>query len=106
MKKLLEELDKKKDNYNQNCDYTKGIVKGLNIATSIVRNHTPWHEVSELPPKVEGKVYSIEVNVTDGETVRLGMYDYELGRWFIRGYRPAAVYFTPTHWAFLPEVNK
>lgn len=110
MKKIIEELEDLVRNID-NCvasgyKGTEGEREGLVKALSIIKSHDPWIDVSEqLPPRQESKVYSIEVNVTDGNTVRLAMYDYELNRWFIRGYIAAAAYFIPIKWAYLPEVK-
>lgn len=45
MKKLISELETKKDSYNQSGDYATGRIQGMDIAIATVKAHDPWHSV-------------------------------------------------------------
>lgn len=101
MKKLIEELETKRDSYNRNADYTTGIIQGLNIAINIVKSHNPWYPVAELPPDGNRINLSIEVIVKNKRNeMTVGHYNYNHSKWEC-DFEP----FIPTHWAYLPEVK-
>lgn len=47
MKKLLEELENKRDSYNKSGDYATGRIQGINIAIEIVKKYNSWHSVEK-----------------------------------------------------------
>lgn len=105
MKILIEELEiELSDMAGSNCDY--GELSGFAAAIDTVRNHNPWHDVSELPPMDEEPEFSatnsIDVLLTDsGIYYIVGYYDLDELKWVSDGYEH-----TFTHWTYLPEVNK
>lgn len=102
MKKLINELEAKKNSYDQSGDYTTGRIQGLMTAISIVRAHNPWHEVAELPPDGSRVNLSVEVNVKNKRNgITVGHYNYNHSQWEC-DFEP----FIPTHWAYLPELPK
>ena len=110
MKKLLNELEAKKNSYNQSGDYTTGKIQGLMIAIGIVRAHNPWHEVTDgLPEKrtdnyVSKGTLSVRVMLYDANENRheIGYYYFDESRWCNFG----QLDIRPTHWAYLPELPK
>lgn len=104
MKKLLNELEAKKNSYNQSGDYATGKIQGLMIAMGIVRAHNPWIDAgSELPPfESEWSVMSeiVLLKDEDGEIYR-GYYTLETDTYKTK----SGFTIIPTHWAYLPEVK-
>lgn len=102
MKKLLNELEALKNEYNpQKYTTDADIVFGIDKAIIAVRAHNPWHEVTELPPSKENDT-SASVDVyARGEYGMRGeaFYDFYLCEWIWFYDTP------PTHWAYLPEVK-
>lgn len=104
MKKLLDELQSLKAEYNpQKYTTDADIVFGIEKAIIAVRAHNPWHEVTELPE--HGTVLthlSIVVWCTDGESRSIGYYNYRSGMWYAEGLILPVI-----KWTYLPgEVLK
>lgn len=101
MKKLLDELQSLKNEYNpQKYTTDADIVFGIEKAIIAVRAHNPWHEVGELPPADESEPdFSIDVLLTDGERCRVGYYAFRTASWIMHRYFKNPV----TGWTYLPE---
>lgn len=103
MKKLIDELEKFHNNTSEthSNDYRHGIWAALQI----VRAHSPWHEMTELPERSEMRTISIDVilrnDLCKHNTRVVGYYHYSAGAW---AYNDGDNY-SPTHWAYLPEVK-
>lgn len=112
MKKLIDELEKERDNLKESFEWSKA--DGLNTAISIVRAHNPWHEVGELPERAVN-ADGMELNFTDDVLVKgankgelcEAFFRYALNDWCIRieKHTVRELHFIPTHWAYLPEVQ-
>lgn len=102
MKKLIDELETLKNEYNSDKTISttdNDIRFGIERAIEIVRAHNPWHEVWELPPmRKYSNLLSIKVIVRNSTAVSTGVYDREDRGWNsdIGGI---------THWAYLPEAK-
>ena len=104
MKKLIDELESLKNEYNpQKYTTDADIIFGIEKAIIAVRAHNPWHEVGELPPMDSDMSTntSIDVLLTDGVNCVVGYYDFEECKWVSDGYEH-----TFTHWKYLEELPK
>ena len=107
MKKLLDELEAKKEEAYKYGDFYAP--DGLDMAIEIVRAHNPWHEVTDgLPEKrtdnyVSKGTLSVRVMLYDANENRhgIGYYYFDESRWCNFGQLDIC----PTHWAYLPEVK-
>ena len=108
MKKLINELEAALKNYKLyfgGTQYDDGMISGIETTINIVRAHSPWHEVTELPERSEMRTISIDVILRNDSckhnTRVVGYYHYSAGAW---AYNDGDNY-SPTHWAYLPEVK-
>ena len=103
MKKLIDELEAKKEEAYKYGDFYAP--DGLDMAISIVRAHSPWHEVTELPPHYEQDPYrSIEILILTADgNIYTGVYVFEEKLFIILNRRSIA---KEIGWTYLPGLPK
>lgn len=104
MKKLIEKLEVLKRVSPSLSDWGEGYTSGVMDALQIVKAHDPWISAEELPPfESEWSVMSeiVLLRDEDGEIYR-GYFTLETNTYKTK----SGFTINPTHWAYLPGIEK
>jgi hypothetical protein len=62
-----------------------------------------WHKASDDLPQKDDMLWSMNVLVTDGDSIQFGVYNRENNHWHVLGFEDGYQY-NVTHWMYLPKL--
>jgi hypothetical protein len=62
-----------------------------------------WHKASDDLPQKDDMLWSMNVLVTDGDSIQFGFYNRENNHWHVLGFEDGYQY-NVTHWMYLPKL--
>lgn len=62
-----------------------------------------WHKASDDLPQKDDILWSMNVLVTDGDSIQFGFYNRENNHWHVLGFEDGYQY-NVTHWMYLPKL--
>lgn len=79
-------------------------IRGLMVSALQWANlHPDWHKASDDLPQKDDMLWSMNVLVTDGESIQFGFYNRENNHWHVLGFEDGYQY-NVTHWMYLPKL--
>ena len=97
-----EQLIKEFEKY-VNDNFSRREIELMMGCASYAHSHPLWFKASDDLPQKDDMLWSMNVLVTDGESIQFGFYNRENNHWHVLGFEDGYQY-NVTHWMYLPKL--